>query len=338
MLRRVLLGLICLLPIPLSAAMLYAQEPTVTLVGSVLDSSTATPLTDVAIYIDHATPSQLTDSAGSFRLAALERGPHILVFMKSGYAPKTFRLVVPEGNALEEDVGPVFLPPIPAVSISGIVNDSMTGLPVFLAEVSMNGERVVVTGVDGAFAIQAAQLRWGANRLEFRRMGYAPKAVLLGAPTHEVDITTEVELAPLAVAMPEVVVEGDRTVYVYGRLREFEYRRKSGLGYYFTRADIERLQPLYVSDLLWRVPGVMVSPSSSGTNNVRFLRGGGCTPAFFLDGMPLNPVAGLETNIDDMVLPDEVAGIEVYKGPATVPGRFGMLGSCGIVAVWTRYR
>jgi hypothetical protein len=38
-----------------------------------------------------------------------------------------------------------------------------------------------------------------------------------------------------------------------------------------------------------------------------------------------------------VVLPDQVAGIELYTGPATVPPEFNATGSaCGVVAVWTK--
>jgi hypothetical protein len=36
--------------------------------------------------------------------------------------------------------------------------------------------------------------------------------------------------------------------------------------------------------------------------------------------------------------PKDIAGIEVYAGPATIPPHFaGGRSSCGVVVVWTRY-
>ena len=59
----------------------------------------------------------------------------------------------------------------------------------------------------------------------------------------------------------------------------------------------------------------------------------------FIDGVLLNPVRALplETNIDDLVGPGDVEGIEIYKGPATTPVQFNtMFAGCGAIAIWTR--
>ena len=41
--------------------------------------------------------------------------------------------------------------------------------------------------------------------------------------------------------------------------------------------------------------------------------------------------------IDQFVLPLEVAGVEIYKGAASLPAEFGGADSqCGVVAVWTK--
>jgi hypothetical protein len=49
---------------------------------------------------------------------------------------------------------------------------------------------------------------------------------------------------------------------------------------------------------------------------------------------------GLE--LDDMVFPDNIVGIEVYAGPARVPPEFNVTtgpssgAACGAVVVWTK--
>ena len=146
-----------------------------------------------------------------------------------------------------------------------------------------------------------------------------------------------IEISRIAVELPMVVVEGDRTTYLYGKkLREFYGRRQRGLGNYFTRSDIERLQPFYVTDLFTRIPGVSVGISAGGLNDVRITRSGGwCKPIAFLDGIPLIFLDGLD--IDHLVRPDDVGGIELYKGPATTPPELTVFNSqCGVVAIWTR--
>ena len=316
---------------------LAAQQGTVALRGTVQDSTTLQPAADVAVLVDGSTLPEQTDYEGSFRLSGLEHGPHVLVFLKNGYSPRTFRFVITERHEREVDVGIVLLSrgQVPRASIAGTVFDSLTGLPVLSARVHVNGEYVAVTDLTGTFWIPSVHLVWGSNLIEIRCIGYAPMHVELWTARDSVDLNAEIALTPLAIMMSEIVVEGERTVYHFGRSREFVRRSRTGLGHYITRQDIEKRRPLMVSDLLWRVPGVLVSPIASGSS----IRIRGCEPALFLDGILLNPVRALplETNIDDMVGADDIEGIEVYKGAATTPAQFNLGGQgCGAIAIWTR--
>ena len=79
------------------------------------------------------------------------------------------------------------------------------------------------------------------------------------------------------------------------------------------------------------------------------MRHGGCTPTIYLDGatiidvpdwMPIGSqsdlVVSFEFDIDQWVSPEDVAGMEVYTGPAQVPVEFSTVGSeCGVVVIWT---
>ena len=59
-----------------------------------------------------------------------------------------------------------------------------------------------------------------------------------------------------------------------------------------------------------------------------------CPIQYYVDGVPYPADQG----IDD-IPPDEIVGIEIYKGPAYTPAIFAMHGgSCGVIAVWTRGR
>lgn len=316
-----------------------AQQGTVTLLGTVLDSITAQPLAGVAVLVDGSTLPQTTSSDGSFRLSDIDRGLHVLVFLKNGYSPRTFRFEITDRHGEDMEVGRVLLSPGPAPSanIIGTVTDSMIGLPLSSADVLVNGEVAAVTDFAGMFWIPSVRLDWGSNIIEVRRIGYAPMQAELWTATEDAELNVQIGLTALAIRMPEVVVEGERTVYHFGRMREFVRRSRSGLGHYITRQDFEEKQPLMVSDLIGRVPGVMVSPTASGST-IRILRGG-CEPALFIDGVLLNPVRALplETNIDDLVDPGDVEGIEIYKGPATTPVQFNtMFTGCGAIAIWTR--
>ncbi len=283
---------------------LAAQHETVVVRGTVQDSTTRLPAPNVAVLVDGSTLPQTTGSDGSYRLSGIERGAHVLVFLKNGYSPRTFRFEITGRHGEDVDVGRVLLSPGPAPSanIVGTVTDSMIGLPLSSADVLVNGEVAAVTDFAGMFWIPSVRLDWGSNIIEVRRIGYAAMQAELWTATEDAELNVQIGLTALAIRIPEVVVEGERTIYHFGRLREFVRRSRSGLGHYITRQDFEEKQPLMVSDLIGRVPGVMVSPIASGST-IRILRGGGCEPSLFIDGILLNPVRALplETNIDDLV-------------------------------------
>lgn len=57
-----------------------------------------------------------------------------------------------------------------------------------------------------------------------------------------------------------------------------------------------------------------------------------CGIRYFLDGVPFEGSRGINA-----IAPSLIEGIEIYKGPATVPVRFGGPGAtCGVIAIWTR--
>ena len=116
-------------------------------------------------------------------------------------------------------------------------------------------------------------------------------------------------------ALPEVVVEGaDRPA---AKMDEFFRHKNSGRGGYFiTRNDIERKQPRVMSDMLRSVPGLRVD-CSFGTCQVQTFEearriAGGCPIQYFLDGTPFSG------DIDELT-PDQVEGIEVYRGSSRRP-------------------
>ena len=338
------------------AVALAAQPPTVTLVGSVSDSASARPLGGVAILLDGSTFRVTTGSDGSFQLRDLARGPHELLLLKNGYSPRTFDFFLTDLERGVMNVEPLLLSPGqgPTANIAGTVTDSLIEIPIASAEVLVNGDHVAVTDVEGGFWLPSVPLSWGSNLLEFRRLGYEPKQAELWTSTEEGELNMKVELMPVAVRMPEVVVEGERTVYHFGRMGGFIRRSRAGLGHYITRQDIDKSQPLNVTELLRRVPRILLTPTSSG-NMVRILRQtsvqGNCAPEIIVDGIRLNVVEGQvmkskdgedlyqgrEILIDDLVGLDDVDGIEVYTGPSSTPAELSMVGTdCGVILIWTR--
>jgi hypothetical protein len=116
-------------------------------------------------------------------------------------------------------------------------------------------------------------------------------------------------------------------------LAEFEERRKFGQGQFMTRAEIEKLNRVEVTDLLRLFKSV-------GPNGANFRAG--CAFQFFIDGVRLRA-----PRPDDLPRPAELEGIEVYANSATIPLQYKTFGGdrpnspgggfCGVILLWTRH-
>jgi hypothetical protein len=181
----------------------------------------------------------------------------------------------------------------------------------------------------GEFVITGAPA--GTRMLEIRAVGFYPdrRAVHIAA-AH--DAALRIALPTLKAVLDTVKVRADR---IADRHRSgFADRRKTGLGRFLTAEDIERRQPVYLSEIFRTLPGVQ--QFGQGMDSQVLVRGafGYCTPTIVVNGAVL---ANFSANdLDMLVNPREVMGIEVYTG-AMVPPQFqgGMTG-CGSIVVWTK--
>lgn len=183
----------------------------------------------------------------------------------------------------------------------------------------------------------------GPVRLRAERIGYqrttTPPLHFDGYTMYRVEIRLDVDAVLLA---PLEVVTRSRSG-VSPTLAGFDLRRRTGLGWYITREEIERRNPNRVTDILATVPGI-----SLHRQVVYMSRAVNCPAQIFIDGFhinrPIRPMPGgpgpTSTEmfpIDEMVNPASVEGIEVYKGLSRVPAEFlTPEAACGVVAIWTR--
>lgn len=229
----------------------------------------------------------------------------------------------------------------------------LAGVVVTDAGAPVRGARVRVwgaagstdTGEDGRFAL--AELPAGTFTVEARAIGRAPTRVA-------VDLASG-RTASLRMAMPKAAAQLDRVV-VRGRatnagrdLTGFLERRKTGFGKYFTAADIERAHLLRMTDLFRQTLGLNVGYAlATGQTVVRGRQG--CIPFVFLDGALIYNGAD---ELDDLVPPEFVGAIEVYRSGAETPPQFNPTGggsslasglnggasnaNCGAaIVLWTR--
>jgi hypothetical protein len=203
----------------------------------------------------------------------------------------------------------------------------------------LSGARLVVWGSgvtgstkeDGTFAL--ADLPAGSQALEVRYVGYAPEKVtvdLVSNATRSVTVT----LDKRADVLNEVVVYGKRTRRssdITGLLR----RSKAGFGHFLTRAEIEKRHPFQFTDLFRMIPGFIVVPDTEGFGyRIVSSRGSGVRgqgqPAIYVDGMQMYDAS----SIDGFVIPEDVAAVEAYAGPAGTPPQYRS-GGCGSILIWT---
>lgn len=206
----------------------------------------------------------------------------------------------------------------------GRVFDRATGGPVAAAVVSVLGRPMAAeSDRQGRFRLSGVPV--GEHEIEVRHIGYAR---LRHAVSVTSGLTTEAEigLVPEPVELEPLVATATRSrrLEIKGFYERRHWGELLGLGTFITAADIERWPSSRVDQVVTnRVVGI-----SRGLFNRRT----GCVMQTYLDGMRV-PVGELR----HLVLPIEVAGIEVYKGPASLPAEFGGSGSrCGVIAIWTK--
>jgi hypothetical protein len=214
--------------------------------------------------------------------------------------------------------------------LSGVVR-APGGAPLANARVSVAGTDVAgTTSPNGAFSL--AGLPAGTYSLEVRALGYAPTRVAVNLSRTRpaaVAVTVNERLSTLET----VVVQADRTRLQKDYTGFAERSKRGGFGRFITEADINRRNPMVLTDVLRTVPGVRVVPNGQFGYTVQGR--GNCTPDLFIDGMR---VLDGTAQIDQLVRPTDVAGVEVYTGGAGAPAQLqGPGGSaCGVVAVWSR--
>ena len=221
--------------------------------------------------------------------------------------------------------------------IEGVVTD--TGL-VALADVavSMVGVSVqITTGANGRFRINLG--RAGKYFLIARHLGFQPLSTEVQVPDGDT-LRLALQLERVVTELRTVTVEAPR---VSPRMAEFDARRKLGEGQFLTRDDIEKRNSVFATELLRTFKSIkVVSPSKAGAPayyaaSMRVagspLKNPDCFMQVVIDGIP----QAIPYNLELLPSPKELAGIEVYAGPSTIPLQFkGFDRSCGVILVWTR--
>lgn len=216
----------------------------------------------------------------------------------------------------------------PTTTVRGRVVDFVTERPVPGASVRVpETAHVAWTNEEGRFVLRDVPV--GLRFLRVTFLGTVSEKLRLqlrSGREHGVELRLVTQVLPLPPL--RVAVAASPT----GKLAGFHRRRARGVGRFITRAEIERRAPMETSDLFRILPGIRVGPHTAiGRTRTSISRGARpCVVEYFLDGMP---VAGF--HVDD-VPPEDIDGIEVYRGPSELPPRFRRRLTCAAVVIWTR--
>jgi hypothetical protein len=221
--------------------------------------------------------------------------------------------------------------PLGTAVLVGTVHGT-NGKPLPAAQVMLLGTRLITrTNEDGKFRLTG--LPAGTQSVEVREIGYGPRRFA-------VDLlpAKETRLAAVLDERATVLKAIEVTARKGSNLPGFESRRKMGMGTYLTETDIKERQPIAFTDIFRGLPGVQVMWDGS-EYLIQMSRasntGMQCPVQWYIDGAPFMASG---SDMDAVLQPDQIVGIEVYKGPSETPPQFQGAdgGNCGTIVVWTK--
>lgn len=228
--------------------------------------------------------------------------------------------------------------PLAAQVLGGRVIDKASNEPVkdAMVEVLNPTGRTVArqrSDRDGFFVFELRDA--GSYKLRTSRVGYQPatssEVQVDQRQTVQVELhisTTEITLDPLTVTaktQPPHSASLEREGF-------FE-RERSGFGVFLTTYELAQKHAIEATELFRGIPGVDLTPTNGSHYSLSISRSGqNCPPTVLLDGSPVS-----SDDLDGFVQPDVVDGIEIYKGPSEIPGRWmAYRSACGLIAIWTK--
>jgi hypothetical protein len=216
--------------------------------------------------------------------------------------------------------------------LSGTIVTADNGQPLPGAQVIVESGSHSRANDRGVWTVADAPL--GTHNIDVRAVGFYPEHravdIVDGAPPIRIALST------MKAVLDTVKISATRT---YSRnLAVFETHRRTGLGAYITREQVQRRHLYRLSDLFKAMNGIRIERTDQG--DVLLVRGspdmsgGWCTPVLWIDGVSFRDVT--VDQLDLWVQPNEVVGIELYAGIIVPPQFQTPLGGCGALVIWTK--
>lgn len=222
-------------------------------------------------------------------------------------------------------------------SLSGRVVDRSTGNGLAHAEIILaSGARSIFSDSAGNFVF--AGLPVGVSRLLIKAARFPDVTLYIDlAEGQQLERPIPMDSSAAsrdAQALAAVAVTAEAPVVNY-RLTAFERRRHSGHGQFRNEEELIRSGAYTLQDVMLPMRGVDVdcsktTPAGDGCKIHMSRAPTNCSPQFIVDDH-VDEWFGPRTPIRDVV------GLEVYTGPAELPGEFASSNAaCGVVVIWTK--
>jgi hypothetical protein len=310
------------------------------LVGRVVTES-GSPIAGATITLTNIRYSVRSDSLGNFRLTGQPGATMALALAAAGYRDETATVVLARRGALTRDfVLKRTDSPEPVSNSSdrivrGRVMDTDRS-PLTYANIQLNGGRRFMADDSGSFSIPVPP---GRIRLIVRRIGFAPEEVFFETFP---DTAVRVQLRPVAASLPEITISG-RAAFVSLDLSGFYERMKDaekGInhGYFITPEDLDFRKPNHILNMAEGMPAVLLERNILNPRGDIIRGQGGCLMNVYLDGIRVAGKAnGTDDRVNELVLPQQVAGMEVYPRAVGAPPKYqSSTNMCGVVLIWSK--
>ena len=344
--------------------------------GTVVADSMKEPIARAEVSLPNLGRVLLTDDSGAFRFADVPLGQHRFLVRRTGFfrgdtvlnvgtpALLIIQVTLPRREPAGHADGARFASGDlvaerasgSGVVVSGTVVADSTMEPVANVELSLPGlGRATLTDDRGAFRLPNVPA--GQHRFLARRVGFGPvdTVVSVGAK----NLTMRRVILPRIVLLDSVSVTASR---IDRFLLSFEEHQKIGLGHFFTRDDLAKVEGQSLPTILRLTPGVRIMPgtgshawltsgrgqrslgsaSIGGVDSESAARGArrACYAHVYLDNSLVYGGRSGERlfNLGTISAAD-IEAMEYYSGPAQTPARYTRLNAvCGVLVIWTRRR
>ena len=146
----------------------------------------------------------------------------------------------------------------------------------------------------------------------------------------------QLELLPI-LASDTAKAKGHKTELKFAT---FDARRARGQGKFFTRAQLDAASGRPLANVLKMDAGAFFVEGPHGESQLAMRSparaSSPCYAAVVRDGVQIYPFAGASPPDLDKIFAEQLAGIELYARPATVPNELRDAARCGALVLWTR--